>query len=277
MCRSPPTSSHEVATGSSSIQDTTKSNCDSDSDLSTEDMLKKKNTELHELQAQMLRLPRAERKQLKSSVDLLDKEIMGLQATFAMSSEVQKSAAALNASIASDDPDAIAAALQFLIKRAAGLTTIDDVVIFYLISAGEGVVESMRQHPTHKGVISGGCNALCSLFAGLKHLNNGDSIARQLSSSEVGDAVIQGMSSQSEDRDVQYWGCRLINVLAVNMNAAAGLRIEHSQAVLSDDLESSIATACFFASARVAVSKARRKHAQDAEVTQWADCAMRLL
>lgn len=276
MCRSPPTSPHEVATGSCSIQDTS---CDSDSDFSTEDMLKRKNTELHELQAQMLRLPRASerRKHLKSSVDLLDKEIKGLQATFAMSSEVQKSASALNASIKSDDPDAIAACLQFLIKRTAGLTTIDDVVIFYLISAGEGVVESMRQHPTHKGVISGGCNALCSLFAGLKHLNNGDSIARQLSSSEVGDAVIQGMSSLPEDRDVQYWGCRLINVLAVNLNATAGLKIEHSQAVLCDDLESSIATACFFASARVAVSKARRNHAQDAEVTQWADCAMRLL
>merc|ERR1711934_281254 len=74
MCRSPPTSPHEVATGSCSIQDTTKSSCDSDSDFSTEDMLKRKNTELHELQAQMLRMPRAERKQLKTSVDLLDKE-----------------------------------------------------------------------------------------------------------------------------------------------------------------------------------------------------------
>jgi len=130
----------------------------------------------------------------------------------------------------------------------------------------------MKQHPTHRGVIAGGCHALCNLFAGLKHLNNGDSIARQLSSSEVGDAVIQGMSELPEERDVQYYGCRVINVLAVNMNQACMLDIAES-----DSVESCIATACFFASARVAVSKARRKHASDAEVTQWADCAMRLL
>lgn len=234
------------------------------------DILKRKNSELRELQAQMLSLPRAERKKMKGCVEELDSEIKTLTASFVLASEVEKNATVLNASIAANDPDAIAAALSSLIQMMAGLTAIDDIALFYLISAGEGVVQSMKQHPTHGGVIAGGCHALCNLFAGLKLLNNGDAIAQQLSSADVGDTVIQGMGELPEDRDVQYYGCRVINVLAVNMN----------QACVSDhgsSLEASIAAACFFASARVAVSKARRKHANDSEVAQWADCAMRLL
>jgi len=84
------------------------STCDA-SDL-TEDILKRKNTELHELQAQMLSLPRGERKKMKVSVEQLDTEIKTLQASFALTSEVQRNATELNTSIASNDPDAIASA-----------------------------------------------------------------------------------------------------------------------------------------------------------------------
>lgn len=243
-----------------------------DNDVVTEDLLKQKNTELHAMQAQLLSVPRSQRKKLKVSVDELDNQIKAIHNNFALTSEVQKTAMALNDSISSSDPDAIATALQSLIKMTVGLTTIDDVVLFYLISAGEGVVASIKQYPTHCGVVQGGCHALCNLFSGLKHLNNGEALAQQLSTVDVGDAVIQGMSEQLDNRDVQFYGCRVINILAVNMNKACMMDIG-----VSDNVDSCIATACFFASARVAVSKARRQHAYDTEVAQWADCAMRLL
>jgi hypothetical protein len=52
----------------------------------------------------------------------------------------------------------------------------------------------------------------------------------------------------------------------------ACFRLEHSRQLMD-----TINRACFFTGARVAVAKARRLHCEDEELTQWADCAMRLL
>lgn len=273
MCRSPRAEDEGSGVGTN-LSIARDEECDDISDV-TEDLLKRKNAELHELQAQMLSVPRSERKKLKVDAEVLDAQIKKISANYAHSSEVQRAAAALNASIITNDATAIAAALERLIKMSAGLSTINEVALFYLISAIEGVVSAIKLHSSHSGVVQGGLHALCNLFAGLKLLDNGEDIARQWSTTEVGDIVIDAMSKLLEDRDVQFYGCRVINILAVNMNTGVLGVIEED--IGGDPLEASLITACFFASARVAVSKARRQHINDSEVTQWADCATRLL
>lgn len=213
----------------------------------------------------MLSVPRAERKALQIRSSELDDQIQHLQKDFTHSNEVQRSAMALNDSIAVKDADAIASALERLVTTASGITVVDDVTLCYLMSAGEGMVSSIKQHKSHIGVVKWACHALCSLFSGLTDLDNGDTISQQLCSPHMGDIVIEGMSYHMADRNVQLYGCRVINILATNIHPD------------DDSIEDCVEAACFFASARIAVAKARRQHPTDKEVTQWADCAMRLI
>jgi len=240
-----------------------------DSVIISEELLKQKNTELAELQAMLLSVKKGpRRKELQRRCDQLDKQIKKLQPSrldIVHNTEVTRVAIALSDSISTDDAEKIATALQALVQMTASLSCIDDVALFYLIGAGEGVVTAMELHATHTAVVAAGCHALCNLFAGLKHLNGSESITQQLCTSRTGDIVLRGMGEHVLDRDVQHYGCRVINVLAVSMNR------------FDDNIEESVATACFLTSARIAASKARRQHPEDGEVTQWADCAMRLL
>jgi len=238
---------------------------DLDSAVVTEELLKRANSELYEIQAQLLSVPRAERKALMARSSQLDVTIARLQKDFAHSNAIMVAAMCLNDSITAQDADEIASALQRLVTTAADITCIDDITLCYLISAGDSVVSAMKQHKEHAGVVKGACHALCSLFSGLKNLDNGDAIAEQLCSLDMGDIVIKGMAHHMSDRDVQLYGCRVINILAVTLNRQ------------DDSIDDCVATACFFASGRIAVAKARRRHPTDKEVTQWADCAMRLI
>lgn len=242
------------------------------------ELLKEKHRQLHEMQARLLSARRsgAERKSLQKSAQLLDQQIRGLKDNLVHTSEMQKAALALSDCISHPHtpPNAIATALQ----KASEVTldVMDDLALCYLIGASEGVVKAMQRHPQHAGVMRGGCHALCNLFSGLQQLDNGDAVAQQLSRAEVGDAIIAGMSEQQDDREVQFYGCRLLCVLAANMKQSKpALADEYEDGKLS--LEETIATACFFTGARVAVARARRVHPTDEEVTMWADCAMRLL
>lgn len=244
------------------------------SDNTESDLLKQKNNELYELQAKMLSVPRSERKKLKLCAEELDVEIKTLSANFILFSEVQKSAVGLRAGIAAEDPDSIAACIETLLKVPGTLQGMDNTVLMYLSSAAEGIVASMQAYPTHNGVIKCGCHALCNLLGGLSKLSNGEDIARSLATADTGGAITEGMGAHVDDRDVQFYGCRVLNLLALNMNSACMTEL---QDLAKDSVENCIATACFFASARVAVSKARRKHVKDEGITQWADCAMRLL
>jgi len=236
-----------------------------DSAVVTEDLLKRANSELYEIQAQLLSVPRAERKALMARSSELDATINRLQKDFAHSNAIMAAATSLSDSIAAEDADEIAASLERLVTTAADITCVDDITLCYLISVGDSVVDAMKRHKEHHGVVKGACHALCSLFSGLKSLDNGDAIAEQLCSHDMGDIVIQGMAHHITDRDVQLYGCRVLNILAVTMNPQ------------DDSIEDCVATACFFASARIAVAKARRQHPTDKDVTQWADCAMRLI
>jgi len=274
MCLGPTTSANEdhgrgIGELSAVIDDFDDFN--DSSDISESEVLKKKNNELHELQAKLLSVPRSERKNLKECAEQLDAEIKTLSAKFTLLGEVQKNAAALNAGIAAKDPDAVGACIEALIKVPVTGQGMDDTILMYLVSAAEGVIASMKAYPKHNGVIKGGCHALCNLLGGLNQLNNGEDIARSLASADAGGAVTEGMAEHVNDRDIQFYGCRAINLFAISMNNACMIDLGE------DSVENCIATACFFASARVAVSKARRNHIKDEGVTQWADCAMRLL
>lgn len=241
------------------------------------ELLKEKHRQLHDMQARLLAAPRlgAERKSLQKRAQILDHEIKGLKQNFVATSEMQKAALALSDCISHPNtpPNAIASAL----KRASEATdATDDLALCYLMGSSEGVVKAMQRHPRHEGVVGGGCHALCNLFNGLAQLDNGDSVVQPLSRHEVGDVVISAMTHLSHARDVQFYGCRLLCVLASNMKQSdTALADEYEGGKLS--LEDTIARACFFTGARVAVARARRVHHADADVTQWADCAMRLL
>jgi len=275
MCKPGPVITEDTAAGVGSSPRSPKrpTNCLDDglddTVIISEDALRQKNTELAELQAMLLSVKKGpRRKELQRRCDELDKEIKKLQPSrldIVHSTEVTRVAIVLSDSISTNDAEEIAAALQALVQMTASLASIDDVALFYLIGAGEGVVTAMELHAAHTGVVAAGCHALCNLFAGLKHLNGSESITEQLCTSRTGDIVLRGMGEHVADRDVQHYGCRLINVLAVSMNR------------FDDNIEESVATACFLTVARIAASKARRQHPQDEEVTQWADCAMRLL
>lgn len=268
MCKKPMIDT-AAGVGSSPRSPKCRSDVLDDTVIINEELLKQKNTELAELQAMLLSVKKGpRRKELQHRCDELDKQIKQLQPSrldIVHNTEVTRVAIALSDSISTDDSEKIATALQALVQMTASLASIDDVALFYLIGAGEGVVTAMELHATHTGVVAVGCHALCNLFAGLKHLNGSESITEQLCSSRTGDIVLRGMGEHVENRDVQHYGCRVINVLAVTMNR------------FDDNIEESVATACFLTSARIAASKARRQHPQDDEVTQWADCAMRLL
>lgn len=234
-------------------------------------VLKRKNAELHQIHARMLSVPRAERKKLKISADKLDVEIKKMTHNCQAASEVQRTAAALQEALATGDLDDVASVLQRLRKMTAELTIADDIALFYLIGMGESVATCMRQHTEHRAVFAAGLQALCNLFAGLGALDNGDTIAAQLATAELGDTVVKGMGIYLDDAEMQLYGCRVVNVLAMHM------RKTDWNAMQEVDLEGCVAVACFFASGRVACSKARRQHVSNAEITQWADCAMRLL
>jgi len=88
---------------------------------------------------------------------------------------------------------------------------------------------------------------------------------------------MRGMAELVDDRDVQFYGCRLLSILAMNMKQAQTKSAADEYEAGSTTLEDTINRACFFTGARVAVAKARRLHCEDEELTQWADCAMRLL
>lgn len=244
------------------------------------DLLRDKNAQLHELQARLLSAPRgAERKSLQKSAALLDHQIKCLKQNFVHTSEVQKAAVALSECISHPHTpaDAIASALQRVIEMPLVLESMDDLALCYLISASEGVITAMQRHPEHPGVMRGGCHALCNLFSGLKQLDNGESIAQQLCRIEVGDAIMLGMAQLLDNRDVQFYGCRLLSILAMNMKQAQSKSAADQYEDGTTTLEDTINRACFFTGARVAVARARRIHSEDLEVSQWADCAMRLL
>lgn len=233
--------------------------------------IKAKNAELQQIQTLMLSVPRAERKKLKVSADKLDNQIKQLTRDFASSSEVQRTAAALQEALDTAEPNEITPVLQRLVKMTAELTSVDEIGLYYLIGMAESVAASMHHHGEHREFFAASLQALCNLFAGLAALDNGDTIVSQLSSAELGDAVVKGMGIHLEDAEVQLYGCRVVNVLAVNM------RQVDWQAMQETDLEGCVAVACFFASGRVACSKARRQHVKNQQITQWADSAMRLL
>jgi len=177
----------------------------------TEKLLKDKNTELAELQAMLLSVPKKgfKRKELQRRSEELDTQIKQLQKEFAHSTEVMRHAIALSDSISTNDADTIAEALSALVKMTAGLATIDDVALFYLIGAGEAVLTVMEIHTTHTGVIEYGCHALCNLFAGLKHLSGSDAITEQLCSIRTGELVLRGMAEHKTHRNIQLYGSAL--------------------------------------------------------------------
>jgi len=246
-------------------------------------LLREKNAQLHEMQARLLSVPRgAERKSLQKSAAILDQQIKCLKQNFVHNSEVEKAAVALGESISNGEPNGIASALQRVINMPVALDAMDDIALCYLISASEGVVTAMQRHPHHAGVMEGGCHALCNLFGGLNQLANGESIALQLSRAEVGDVIICGMAELVDERGVQFYGCRMLSILAVNMKqrdtaASSQARLVDEYEAGCEPMEDAIAHACFFTGARVAVARARRRHAEDVDILQWADCAMRLL
>lgn len=244
----------------------------------TETMLKAKNTELATLQSQLLSVPRSERKSLLERVNALDESIKLLQRDYASSNEIQHAAIALSEALDEkyvgnrNNPEAIAQCLDRLSAPMMAVLgeAVDEVALCYLIGASERVLLAIQRHPGHPGVIKSGFSSLCNLFAALKQLDNGERMAQQLATAEVGQAVLAAMEAQPAQRDVCFWGCRLVNILAITLKSK-------SAADASETTDEKIARMCFSTGARVAVSKARRQHPTDIEVTQWADCAMRLL
>lgn len=244
----------------------------------TETMLKAKNTELATLQSQLLSVPRSERKSLLERVNALDESIKLLQRDYASSNEIQHAAIALSEALDEkyvgnrNNPEAIAQCLDRLSAPMMAVLgeAVDEVALCYLIGASERVLLAIQRHPGHPGVIKSGFSSLCNLFAALKQLDNGEGMAQQLATAEVGQAVLAAMEAQPAQRDVCFWGCRLVNILAITLKSK-------SAADASETTDEKIARMCFSTGARVAVSKARRQHPTDIEVTQWADCAMRLL
>lgn len=254
----------------------------------TETMLKAKNTELATLQSQLLSVPRSERKSLLERVNALDESIKLLQRDYASSNEIQHAAIALSEALdekyvgnrengwctlhRANNPEAIAQCLDRLSAPMMAVLgeAVDEVALCYLIGASERVLLAIQRHPGHPGVIKSGFSSLCNLFAALKQLDNGEGMAQQLATAEVGQAVLAAMEAQPAQRDVCFWGCRLVNILAITLKSK-------SAADASETTDEKIARMCFSTGARVAVSKARRQHPTDIEVTQWADCAMRLL
>jgi len=284
MCKSPVTQSNDLPTFGvgmsppSSPKSPKKRTIDGQVEEIFEDdlavnaeIIKRRNRELQKIHTKMLSVSRAERRKLKESADKLDAQIKQLTTNHANSSEVQRTAAALQEALVTAEAEKITPVLQRLSKMTAEITAVDEIGLYYLIGMGESVASSMRQHSDHREVFAAGLQALCNLFEGLAALDNGDTISSQLSSAELGDTVVKGMGTHLEDAEIQLYGCRVVNVLAVNM------RQVDWQALQEVDMEGCVAVACFFASGRVACSKARRTHAKNAEVTQWADSAMRLL
>jgi len=231
-----------------------------DSCVITQDLLKQKNAELAALQSQLLTLPRGERKLLRQHAASLDAHIKLLCADFTHSSEIEQAAVALNKSLAACDPDAIAQALEGL--TLVDLAKVDELALCYLISASEKVLLAMQCYPSHAGVIKGSLSTLCNLLGGLQQLNNGYDISQQLCSDQAGQVVLDAMAQQLEDRDVQYFGCWLISILA---------SFAHADGTSIND------RICFTTGARVAVARARRQHKDETTVTQWADVATKLL
>merc|ERR1712199_129009 len=82
-------------------------------------------------------------------------------------------------------------------------------------------------------------------------------MAEQLATAEVGQSVLAAMEEQMNERDVCFFGFRLINVLAVNLKSKSGRVVE--------SMDEKIARMCFSTGARVVVSKARRQHTTDSE------------
>jgi len=237
----------------------------------TETMLKAKNTELAALQSQLLSVPRSERKALLQRVNTLDESIKLLQKDYASSNEIQLAAMALSDALDANDPEATARCLDRVSTPMTAVLggAVDEIALCYLIGASERITVAIQRHPSHVGVIKAGLSSLCNLFAALKQLDNGEAMAEQLATAEVGQSVLAAMEEQMNERDVCFFGCRLINVLAVNLKSKSGRVVE--------SMDEKIARMCFSTGARVVVSKARRQHTTDSEVTQWADCAMRLL
>ena len=99
-------------------------------------------------------------------------------------------------------------------------------------------------------------------------------IMQQLVDLNVGEAIIAGMSAHKEDRDVQLTGCLITTNLAFNLNKWAHAS-SNPECVLrhNDPAKDTL----WGMSARVAVGKARRRFADDVELTQWADQAMKHL
>lgn len=243
----------------------------------TETMLKAKNTELATLQTQLLSVPRSERKSLLERVNALDESIKLLQRDYVSSNEIQHAAIALSEALDEkyvgnrNNPEAIAQCLDRLSAPMMAVLgeAVDEVALCYLIGASERILLAIQRYPGHAGVIKSGFSSLCKLFAALQQLDNGEGMAEQLATAEVGQAVLAAMEAQLTQRDVCFWGCRLVNILAIMLKSKS--------AAESESTDEKIARMCFSTGARVAVSKARRQHPTDTEVTQWADCAMRLL
>lgn len=261
MCISP-TSTYGAGVGSDTHQ----------RGSATETMLKAKNTELAALQSQLLSVPRSERKSLLHRVNALDESIKLLQRDYASSNASQHAAIALSESLDENrNPEVIAECLDRVSAPMMAVLgeAVDEVALCYLIGASERVLLAIQRHPDHAGVIKAGFSSFCNLFAALKQLDNGEGMAQQLATAEVGQTVLAAMEAQLSERDVCFFGCRLINILAVTLKSKA--------AEVSESTDEKIARMCFSTGARIAVSKARRQHPTDTEVTQWADCAMRLL
>lgn len=211
--------------------------------------------------------PRGERKSLQEEGAKLDTEISELQAGFDRLSKLEHAVAALRSE---RDAHAVADALQSISEEGEAMAG-DEVALFYLIGAAEDVVKALSAHCAHQDVVKNGYRSIIILFAGLSHLENGDDVVSQLVALEVGESVVDGMTTHIATRDIQVYGSRIITYLAVNLNCKAGKsEADHRRAEGGD-------TTLWYASARVAVGKARRQYSDDQEVTQWADQAMRYL
>lgn len=232
--------------------------------------LRQKNASLCTLQAELLSAPRKQRQQLRHQAEELNGEIQRLQSVI----ELERVVSALRSSISAKDDQEISRHVRDLTRtvrvavREASDSESDsekdgvDEALFYLIGVSDSIVNAMHG-TTDAGVIGAGCEAFCSLFAGVVALENGDEILKQIMGPSLAEAVVAGMMANTMDRNVQYFGCRILTNLAVQM---------HKFMEKDDELHF-----VWVAGARVAVGKARRNFAADSEVTTWADQVMRYL